>query len=115
MKAKLSEKVVKEIQNLIKVALVKRGFHAEFIKFCEEDGRIVFETETFQTVPVIFETIKIENFSSSVWHKSGDDYGRVSIDVHCRYTHFDGGNNGATIFEFYCEYGNDYVIHHEIH
>lgn len=109
MKNYLSESQLEKVKSFIQVELLKRGFLAPITTFKEVEGRyekhyFELETESFQTVPVIFQEIRISNFSTGI----GDEEVRVVskvrvrpiwISVHVSYKHFDGGSNGCKLFD----------------
>lgn len=97
-----------EIQEFIQVELLKRGFHAKITSFKEAEGRngknyLEFQTETFQTTPVIFKSVRINNFSSSISDVIDKMFRRVWVQVHVSYEHFDRGSNGCCLFDLFCE------------
>lgn len=94
-----------QIKDFIQTELLKRGFLAKIVRFEEVSGRyeprLEFETESFQTTPVIFKSIKVENFSSSITKEEGVDGSilyRIWISVHVSYETFEGGSNGTKLF-----------------
>lgn len=110
MKNLLSEKVINIIKDLLQTELLKRGILAPIKRIEEEDGRsgsryISFNTEEFQTTPVIFKSLIVENFNS--WIKKVEGGYEVTISVHYSYEHFGGGSNGCSLFNFYCNVSED--------
>lgn len=97
---------IEEIKNFIQLELLKRGFTAPIKEFYEKENRLYFKTENFQTSPVLFENIRIENFSTHIsapfQHETGVQVRKVFICVHTFYNHFDGGTNTCNIFNFSC-------------
>lgn len=104
----ISEKDI--IKEFISNELCKRGFHAKIETFDIVKDRIQFETENFQTTPVIFKEINIGNFGGGIGRGTlytitgkgevvTDDVLNVWIPVHVSYTHFDGGTNGSNLFQ----------------
>ena len=110
MKNLLSEKAINTIKDLLQVELLKRGILAPIKRIEEEEGRsgnryISFNTEEFQTTPVIFKSLVVENFNS--WIKKVEGGYVVTISVHYSYEHFDGGSNGCSLFNFQCNVSED--------
>jgi hypothetical protein len=98
-----TDKNLKQIKTKIEDELLKRGFHVEIKHISEELGhaqRIIFETETFQTTPVLFKEINITDMSSGFWKRKNDDIEEnwFSIGVNINYLHFGGGSNGCRLF-----------------
>jgi len=103
------------IQKLIQTELLKRGFTAPIKSFEEVKSRsggnhFEFHTEGFQTTPVLFKSIRVANFSSSVVKEKfkiledsekEETRLRVWISVHVDYEHFGGGRNGCKLFDVY--------------
>lgn len=102
----LSEKQMEEIKKTIQREILKRGFTAKIVKFEEvisrmNRHRVEFCTESFQTVPVMFEEVYISNFSSEISlieNEDGDNYYRIWITVNVGWKHFGGGSNGTGLF-----------------
>ena len=110
MKNLLSEKAINTIKDLLQVELLKRGILAPIKRIEEEEGRsgnryISFNTEEFQTTPVIFKSLMVGNFNS--WIKKVEGGYVVIIDVHYFYEHFGGGTNGCSLFNFQCNVSED--------
>ena len=110
MKNLLSEKAVNTIKDLLQTELLKRGILAPIKRIEEVESRsgstyISFETEKFQTTPVIFKSLKVENFNSWIKKVEGDYV--VVISVHYSYKHFGGGSNGCLLFNFQCNVSED--------
>jgi len=104
------------IKNKIQLELLKRGIASPIIK-CEEViknnvHRIEIKTASFQTIPVIFKELWIENFNSSIKEETIDVEGsegiletivyRVWIKIMYEYEHFGGGSNGCELFNLTC-------------
>jgi hypothetical protein len=96
------------IQKFIQTELLKRGFQAPIVEFNEEQGRsgnrFTFTTSEFQTTPVIFESIVVDNFSSFISSieehpDSKVEFRNFWIQVHASYKHFGGGSNGCSLFD----------------
>lgn len=110
MKNLLSEKAINTIKDLLQVELLKRGILAPIKRIEEEEGRsgkryISFNTEEFQTTPVIFKSLVVENFNS--WIKKVEGGYVIVINVHYSYKHFGGGSNGCSLFNFQCNVSED--------
>jgi hypothetical protein len=104
---KTSQKQRDQIQAFIQIEMLKRGFTAKIISFEEEqlrrpdETRLVFSSEPFQTVPVLFQDIVVCNFNSSFFETIEPNKGYVAfwISVHVSYNHFTGGSNGCRLFD----------------
>lgn len=107
----LSQSNLDKMKEIIQIELLKRGITAPIIKFEEEIYKsshyIRFNTEPFQTIPVIFKNILVDNFSTSVLKKPKSElregvegeYIHVWISVHFSWESFGGGTNGIKIFD----------------
>ena len=110
MKKLLSEKAINTIKDLLQTELLKKGILAPIKRIEEVEGRsgnryISFETEKFQTTPVVFKFLIVENFHS--WIKKVEGGYVVTIYVHYSYEHFGGGSNGCSLFNFQCNVSED--------
>ena len=110
MEKKLSEKAVNTIKDLLQVELLKRGILAPICRIEEVTSRsgssyISFNTEEFQTTPVVFKSLIVENFNS--WIRNVEGGYVVTINVHYSYEHFGGGSNGCSLFNFQCNISED--------
>ncbi len=94
------------IKKAIQTELLKRGFQAPIVKIEEKTSsrssrhRIEFHTEKFQTTPVLFEELRVQNFSSEIY-KEMDDEREVTkfyIGVNVAYNHFNLGSNSSELF-----------------
>jgi len=129
----LNIKTLSEIRELIQTELKKRSIHAKIIKFnqVENNGKysIELETEEFQSQPVMFDSIKIYNFGSSIKEievSSVDDdtiIKRKCLGVYISLSYFfrlfTHGSNGVHLFTFQCrvyksEKGYDHIAKVEI-
>ena len=108
---------INSLKNFVQDELLKRGFTAKITTFEEIISRgshyINFETESFQTVPVIFKSLKVASFSTSVSqavleNESGVTYTKTNvwITISTRTKSFDGGSNGTNLFQFNCAFLN---------
>jgi hypothetical protein len=117
----LSKENLKVIKDRIQLELLKRCFTAPIVKMEEVISRgahkISFETSEFQTVPVIFKSLKITNFGTSVEKKpkselnqgATGEYISVWISVYCFFEIFDGGSNTTNLFAIqFNVFGSDY-------
>jgi len=101
-----------KIKEILQDELLKRGFTAKIVKLYEYKQiggfkkYLRFYTEEFQTVPVIFKAIRVEEFNSgfTLDAKESED-GKIIltqslfyISINVRYQHFKGGSNGAELF-----------------
>lgn len=94
------------LHDKIKKELTKRGFHAPFTLKIEKN-RIKIESEPFQTVPVIFEELRIIAFSSNVKkNESNHDIKEFWVDIYVSFTLFDSGTNGASLFSVFGKYSS---------
>lgn len=102
-----SEKQRNEIQEFIQTELLKRGFLAPIKNFMEvecrnNESRFTFHTDNFQTSPVIFKEIRVEEGSSSISEKENEEKGfifhKFYISINVRYQLFGGGSNGSDLF-----------------
>ena len=101
----LTEGNILKIKEYLQIELLKRGISAP-ITFIEEVATptrngINFETENFQTIPVMFKSLKVTQFGSNVYNATLDN-GRecveVVINVSYSYHHFSGGSNFCELF-----------------
>lgn len=108
----LTEKQIQAIKSEIDTQLLKRGFFAKTtLTLAENRGSqsLKLSSETFQTTPVIFKEIQINDFGSwlnsdSVTNERGTfNFVKVAVTVHVNYSHFGGGSNGCELFRFFCE------------
>jgi len=119
MKNLTTEDQRKAVQELIQTELLKRGFTAAIKRFEETENRsgsnyLSFATEKFQTTPVIFKEIQVDNFSSSLsQEEKTNDAGtkfivtKFWISVHVSYRHFGGGTNGCELFQISGKFYDD--------
>lgn len=120
----ISKNHIAKIKSAIQTELLKRGFLTPInIVLNEKHKLLEIHSESFQTVPVIFKSIKINNFGGSIIVRDvmvNDTLPKyVSLDneieveteqelqiwipVHVSYKHFDGGQNGCSLFNFTCK------------
>lgn len=104
-----TEKQWNEIKDFIQDELLKRGIHAKIIKCGLKEIRgnqyPDLETEEFQTTPVIFKSLKVGSFNSSMTEEKEEDtpYTYIWMRINYLYTHFGGGSNGCDLFDFSCK------------
>ena len=114
MESLLSKYQLEALKELIQLELLRRGFTAQIVKIDEVEVRgrrfVAFETEKFQTVPVLFKDIIVNQFNSSLkkevfTRENGTQYEmiKVYISIHVSYNHFDGGSNGCKLFSIECQ------------
>lgn len=101
-----------EIINFIEQELLKRGFLVTTEFFDEVDGRFVFNTTEFQTVPVIFKKNHIGHFSSSI--KLDEDFKSKDVEVYefwmsikIKSEYFGGGSNCFNVFDVFGKFVKD--------
>jgi len=115
----ISENHMDKIKSAIQTELLKRGFLTPInIVFNEKRKLLEIHSESFQTVPVIFKSIKIDNFGGSIiidntlpkYVSSNNEIEveteqelQIWIPIHVSYKHFDGGQNGCSLFNFTCK------------
>lgn len=98
------------LKEKIEIELLKRGFHAQItLEYSERHKNISLISENFQTTPVIFKSITIDNFGGSVKEEIINEIPvlNIWIPVHISYKHFDMGSNGCSLFSFSCLVHND--------
>lgn len=115
----LSTNNLNDIKDLIQDELTKRGFHAQIVICNETESRrggtyVEIESLPFQTTPVLFKEIKINNFGSWISEPNDDGCIEVQIEIHISYNVFGGGTNGTSLFSFRCEIYNDRIINRYI-
>ena len=114
----LSNKIKESISETINKALAQRGFPSVSISQKENAKypRLDIISEKFNTTPVIMKSIQIDNFGGSISETTkdyirGDDITKtvetisclkIWIPVHVSYSHFDGGTNGTSLFDYSC-------------
>ncbi len=108
MKDIITEATCGQIRVAIQQELLRRGFHAPItVTFStEKKPRFCITSELFQTAPVLFESIMIQEFGSYLSEESSDtgkEYLHIGIQVAVRYQHFGGGSNGCKLFYFTCD------------
>lgn len=110
----LSAENLLKIKETIQVELLKRGVTAPIVTMKETIGRggshyIEFQTTEFQTVPVMFKRVQVNNFSTSVSKRPiselqnglNGEYVKIWITVHFSYESFSGGSNGTEMFSIW--------------
>ena len=109
----LSQANLNAIKESIQVELLKRGITSPIVEIKEvtngSSHYILFNTAEFQTVPVMFKKLWVNNFGSSVARRPKSDlspdtdgeYIFVWISVHYSYESFSGGSNGTSLFDIW--------------
>lgn len=114
MKNLINDAQLSSISDFIETEILKRGFNVKIKEIVastnpnsKNTGKIVFYTENFQTTPVLFKAIQINNFGTSVkkYMLERDDKSKIDcvdiwVNVYVSYEHFDGGTNGCALFNF---------------
>lgn len=104
------------IKDKIQKALLKRGIIVDLSVSFEtnkHDKKIInVSSSKFQTYPVLFKSIEICDFGSSVKFFADDENEKVKfakfwIAVNIGYTHFDMGSNGCKLFDINGEFTLD--------
>jgi hypothetical protein len=73
----------------------------------KEKNRIKIESEPFQTVPVIFEELRIIAFGSKVAeNESNHDIKEFWVDVNVSFACFDSGTNCTSLFSVFGKYSS---------
>lgn len=100
----LSEIQVAFIKEQIEEQLTKRCIFVKVIRTEEAvlpNGRRAFnfETEKFQTVPVIFKSVYVKSFSSDFVQEDEDtELKTLNINANFSYYYFEGGKNMSDLF-----------------
>ena len=108
----LSVESLKQIKDKIQIELLKRGFMATIkLELDSKNNNIRVLSESFQTTPVIFKSIVIDNFGGSITEKKENlnNSFEVWVPIHISYEHFDMGSNGCSLFSFSCTVVGDNV------
>jgi len=93
----LTKETIESIEEKLNLELLKRGFpNVKVEQHCE--NRLIAESEEFQTTPVIFKSIRVEDFDGGFTVE--EDLIHIWIRLHARYEKFSGGTNGTNIIEF---------------
>lgn len=120
----ISKNHIAKIKSSIQTELLKRGFFTPIsLSYNDKYNHLVISSEKFQTVPVIFKSIQIDNFGGSIKvldvvipnqplnviaeynsrEVETEQELQIWIPVHVSYKHFDGGQNGCSLFNFTCK------------
>lgn len=108
----LSALALEKIQEKIQIELLKRGFMAQIkVEVNSRYKHVNVLSEPFQTTPVIFKSIIIDNFGGSIKkvEETLNNSIEVWIPIHISYEHFDLGTNGCALFSFTCTVVGDNV------
>lgn len=97
------EKTYKQIAELIRIELLKRGFMVDVTCYPEGEDRVKIETSSFQTTPVIFKRLWIDNSFGCIVERQYDEKHKVkytdySTTISVNYETFSDGMNATTIF-----------------
>lgn len=108
----LAPETIESIRRAIATELKKRGFHAAINITIRKDigvkNWLLLDSEEFNTVPVIMESLKLYSYGDFTANKErGNSYINVGLRIEVNYKHFGGGSNGCELFRFYCEVAPD--------
>ena len=114
MKTILTEKQLSLVKEAIQDELLKRGIIAKISKIEEINERLVVETESFQTSPVMFKEIYVYSHISGfsmMLDKEQEGAAQLYIGLSFRYTLFSGGTNGSDLMNlrFYFIQGSNRI------
>lgn len=97
----LTKEMRNEIVSAVKKSLLKLGINVDVSLSAETlkdgDARIIIETSTFQTMPVIYESVYVYGHGNIVKLEDAENVHELSILLSYRFKYFDGGTNGVTI------------------
>lgn len=91
----LSEKVQKNVEEIITDGLLARGIRANVTCWEAKDGKLKVVTDKFYTTPVIFKELYIEGTGYFSQTENGMDELEVSLAY--RWQSFSGGFNGTSL------------------
>lgn len=105
----IKQNTLTELKERIRIEILKRSITADFtLTYDADTQRLNLQSDYFQTMPVIFKSLQLQDFSSSVRHlhqhqistNETIDYEHYAIylQVSVRYENFDRGTNGTTLF-----------------
>lgn len=92
--------IYEQIAELIRIELLKRGFIVDVICTPTKDNSFKVKTTSFQTTPVLFKNVWIEDWSVSCEEKTndkGDKYFEYYVSLYAFYERFDEGKNGCPV------------------
>lgn len=95
------EKLLRQISEIIRIELLKRGFTVDVICTPTKDNSFKVKTSSFQTTPVLFKDVWIESWNVFVEEKENDKgikYTDYCVSLNVCYYHFDDGRNGCNLF-----------------
>lgn len=95
------EETYKQISEIIRIELLKRGFIVDVTCTPTKDNLFKVKTSSFQTTPVLFKDVWIESsfaYFDKKESEKGVKYTEYYISLNVCYEHFDGGRNGCNLF-----------------
>ena len=95
------KEILEQIAELIRIELLKRGFVVDVTCTPTKDDRFKVKTSTFQTTPVLFKEVWIENWSVFVVDRENDKgakYTDYTVSMSVFYEVFNGGHNSTRLF-----------------
>jgi len=112
----IKSEILDKVIGILEEEMLKRGVTAKIENIQFEKGRvgqyISFKSEPFQTQPVIFKNIIIENMNGLI--KKDEDTHRetytVVLPACYTYSHFSGGFNGCQMFTLFFKIDEDGYI-----
>jgi hypothetical protein len=117
----LTEKQLTLLDNTIKNELIKRGYFVSYtlneVSNNRGDNRISLTSDSFNTTPVIFKSLELNAFNSSVKKtthaelftsdKHDIDLTTVWVTINVTAKYFNGGSNGFNLFDLHCVFYKD--------
>lgn len=94
------EEILKQIAELIRIELLKRGFIVDVTCTPTKNNSFKIKTSSFQTTLVLFKEVWIESLSVFADEK-GVKYTDYRITMEVCYEHFDGSRNGCILFSMF--------------
>lgn len=97
------EKTYKQIAELIRIELLKRGFVVNVTCTPTKDNSFKVKTNTFQTTPVLFSKVWIESWAANIVNKTenGVNYKDFKVTLSVLYETFEGGRNANDLFKIW--------------
>ena len=87
-----------QVMDLVKTEMLKHGFNVGFKTFKVTGDGVKFETETFQTQPIIFKDIRLKSSQSSYIEGEGKVF---VVSVMADYSLFNSGFNTTELYRQY--------------